>query len=211
MISLPFQCPISISVSGTTGAGKTTWVFNLLRNKEEMLQPDPKEVLFCYGIWQELFESVATEMKFIRFHEGLPDRETIDNLPSGSMIVLDDLSHLLFNNMDMELLFSQISHHKKLTVCQIKNNIFYQGKHARTINLNTHVYVLMQNPCDVSQIVRLGSQIYPGKGRALLEAYEECMLTTGYVLLDLSPHSDVKYRIRTNIFPGEDVLAFIPK
>jgi len=176
-----------------------------------MLEPSPQNVLYCYGVWQELFEKVEREMNFITFHEGVPDRETVDNLHSGDMIVLDDLSHLLFNNVDMELLFSQISHHKKLTVCQIKNNIFYQGKHARTINLNTHVYVLMQNPRDVSQIVRLGSQIYPGKGRALLEAYEECMSTTGYLVLDLSPHTDVKYRMRTDIFPGHDIIAFIPK
>ena len=176
-----------------------------------MLEPAPHHVLYCYGVWQELFDRIGREMNFITFHEGLPNRETVDKLTSGSMIVLDDLSHLLYNNLDMELLFSQVSHHKKLSVCQIKNNIFYQGKYARTINLNTHVYVLMQNPRDVGQIVRLGSQIFPGKGRALLEAYEECMSTTGYLILDLSPHSDTRYRIRTNIFPGEDILAFIPK
>jgi hypothetical protein len=211
MIALPFQCPTSLSVSGTTGAGKTTWVFNLLRNKNTMLHPPPLRVLYCYGIWQELFEEIEREMDFITFHEGLPEREAIDNLASGSMIVLDDLSHLLCNNVEMELLFSQISHHKNLSVCQIKNNIFYQGKNAKTISLNTHIYVLMQNPRDVSQIVRLGSQIYPGKGKALLEAYEESMLTTGYLVLDISPHSDVRYRIRTNIFPGKDIIAFIPK
>jgi hypothetical protein len=211
MIALPFHCPVSFSVSGTTSAGKTTWIFKLLKNKETMLQPPPVNVLYCYGIWQELFEQMGKDMKFITFHEGLPQRQTVEALEPGSMIILDDLSHLLFNNMDMELLFSQISHHKKLSVCQIKNNIFYQGKHARTINLNTHIYVLMQNPRDVCQIVRLGSQIYPGKGRALLEAYEECMSNSGYLILDLSPHSDPIYRIRTNIFPGEDILAFIPK
>jgi hypothetical protein len=165
-----------------------------------MLQPSPEKVLYCYGIWQELFEEMGKEMNFITFHEGLPDRRTVEELEPGSMIVLDDLSHVLFNNMDMELLFSQISHHKKLSVCQIKNNIFYQGKHARTINLNTHVYVLMQNPRDVCQIVRLGSQIYPGKGRAVLEAFEECMSSSLYLVIDLSPHSDMKYRMRTNIF-----------
>ena len=211
MIALPFLCPVSFSVSGTTSAGKTTFVFNLLDHKDEMMHPSPQHVLYCYGIWQDLFERKGKEMDFIEFHEGLPSRETVFDLPSGSMIVLDDLSHLLYQNVDMELLFSQTSHHKNLSVCQIKNNIFYQGKHARTINLNTHIYVLMQNPRDVSQILRLGSQMFPGKGKALLEAYTECMSSTGYLVVDLSPHSDVKYRIRTHIFPGEDILAFIPK
>jgi hypothetical protein len=211
MISLPFKCPVSFSVSGTTSSGKTTWVFRLLHHKDEMLYPSPQHVLYCYGIWQDLYEQMEKEMNFIQFHEGLPSKETVCNLPSGSMIILDDLSHLLYENVDMELLFSQTSHHKNLSVCHIKNNIFYQGKHARTINLNTHIYVLMQNPRDVSQIVRLGSQIFPGKGKALLEAYSECMSSTGYLILDLSPHSDEKYRIRTHIFPGEDIVAFSPK
>ena len=211
MIAIPFQCPVSFSISGTTSSGKTTWVLRLLRNKEKMLQPPPQHVLYCYGIWQDLFEEMGKEMNFIQFHEGIPNRETVFSLPSGSMIILDDLSHMLYQSIDMELLFSQTSHHKNLSVCQIKNNIYYQGKNARTINLNTHIYVLMSNPRDTSQILRLGSQIFPGRGKALLEAYTECMSTTGYLVIDLSPRSDVEYRIRTYIFPDEDMLVFSPK
>ena len=149
-------------------------------------------------------------MPYVNFTEGLPSMEVVKSMPPHSLIILDDLAHLVYSNKEMELLFSQVSHHRKISVCHIRNNLFYQGKHARTISLNTHLYVLLSNPRDESQILTLGRQIYPSKPLCLLEAYRDCMLTTGYLLLDLQPHTDPKYRMRTRIYPGEDPVIFIP-
>ena len=209
-ILLPFKSPFSISVSGTTGAGKTTWIYKLLRNKDNMIEPPPTNVLYCYGIWQDLYAEMEETLSYVSFHEGLPTLESVKKLPAHSLIVLDDLAHLIYTNKEMELLFSQVSHHRKISVCHIKNNLFYQGKHARTISLNTHLYILLSNPRDESQILTFGRQIYPSKPLCLLEAYRDCMSTTGYLLLDLQPHTDPKYRMRSRIFPGEDPIIFIP-
>ena len=94
-------------------------------------------------------------------------------------------------------------------MCQIRNNLFYQGKHARTIALNTHIFILLQNQRDESQILTMGRQIFPSKPLSLLEAYKDCMELTGYLLLDLQPYTNKKYRIRTRIFPDEDPIIFI--
>ena len=149
-------------------------------------------------------------MSYVHFQEGIPSVDDVKSMPINSMIILDDLAHLIYSNKEMELLFSQVSHHRRISVCHIKNNLFYQGKHARTIGLNTHLYVLLSNPRDESQILTLGRQIYPSKPLSLLEAYSDCMKTTGYLLLDLQPHTDPKYRMRTRIYPGEDPIVFIP-
>ena len=192
-ILLPFKSPFSISISGTTGAGKTTWIYKLLKNKEDMIEPAPKHILYCYGIWQDLYAEMDEKLTYVNFKEGLPTIEDVKTLSQHSMIVLDDLAHLIYSNKEMELLFSQVSHHRKISVCHIKNNLFYQGKHARTISLNTHLYLLLSNPRDESQILTLGRQIYPSKPLCLLEAYRDCMTTTGYLLLDLQPHTETKY------------------
>ena len=209
-VLLPFKSPFSISISGTTGAGKTTWIYKLLKHKEDMIDAPPNQVLYCYSIWQDLYAEMEEKLTYLTFNEGLPSNETVKSMPPNSMIILDDLSHLVYSNKDIELLFSQVSHHRKISVCHIKNNLFYQGKHARTINLNTHLYVLLSNPRDESQILTLGRQVYPSKPLCLLEAYRDCMSTTGYLLLDLQPHTDPKYRMRTRIYPGEDPIIFIP-
>ena len=211
MVLLPFTSPFSMSLSGTTGSGKTTWIYRLLKNKDDMILPSPDNFFYFYGIWQDLYAEMEENMTYVKFSEGLPSMEVVKSMSPNSMIVLDDLAHLVYSNKEMELLFSQVSHHKKISVCHIKNNLFYQGKHARTISLNTHLYVLLSNPRDESQILTFGRQVYPSKPLCLLEAYRDCMSTTGYLLLDLQPHTDQKYRMRTRIYPGEDPIVFIPK
>jgi len=147
----PFKHPVSICITGTTGAGKTTWIYKFLKYKEYMFENEvPQHVLYCYGVYQDLYDLMNTEFNFITFHEGIPGRETLLSLPPSSMVILDDLCHKIVNNRDVELLFSQLSHHKKISICFMKNNIFYQGKNARTITLNTNIHVLMKNPSDTS-------------------------------------------------------------
>lgn len=71
--------------------------------------------------------------------------------------------------------------------------------------------MLLKNPRDVSQIHCLGKQVFPGKSHALVEAYEDCMKNPyGYLVLDLSPHAEEAYRIRTGIFPDEDCVVYKP-
>ena len=208
-VAIPLKTPVSISISGRTGSGKTTWMYRFLKNKYLMLQPPPKEVLYCYGIWQELYSEMEKNVDGINFYEGVPNLDKVKSMPPYSMVVLDDLAHNIYKNKEMELLFSQVSHHNKISVCILKNNIYYQGKHARTIDLNTHVFVLLQNPRDESQILTMGRQIFPNKPLSLLEAYKDSMDLNGYLLLDLQPHSNKKYKMRTRIFPNEDPIIFI--
>ena len=87
--------------------------------------------------------------------------------------------------------------------------MFCQGKCARTVSLNTHYTILLRNPRDVMQVGVLGKQI--GMNGTLVEAYTDCMAKPyGYLLIDLSPHSDDAYRLKTNIFPDEDRIIYSP-
>jgi hypothetical protein len=210
MNSLAFSNPITISVSGTTGAGKTTWVYRLLREKEFVFEKNPEKVLYCYGIWQDLYSEMEKNLTNLVFHEGLPTIETIKSMPAYSLIVLDDLAHVLYSKKDMDTVFSQVSHHCKISLIHIKNNIFYQGKNAKTISINTHIHILMQNPTDEFQILTMGRQMLPKNPRSLLDAYNESMDLTGYLVVDLRPHTDKRYRLRTRIFSGEYPIIFIP-
>ena len=95
----PFRQPASICLSGTTGAGKTTWIYKFLQNINHMFENEvPKHVLYCYGIYQNLYAKMEKEFDFITFHEGIPDKETVLSLPSPSMIILDDLYHIVSQN-----------------------------------------------------------------------------------------------------------------
>ena len=65
----PFRQPSLICISGTTGAGKTTWIYNFFFYIQNMFQNEaPTNVLYCYGVYHDLFDEMERELKFITFH-----------------------------------------------------------------------------------------------------------------------------------------------
>lgn len=75
--------------------------------------------------------------------------------------------HRVVRDVDMELLFTQGCHHRRLSVLFLTQNVYVQGTRSRTITLNTTYLVLMKNVQDVSQITTLAKQLYPGRSKAL--------------------------------------------
>ena len=208
----PFPECTSISVSGATCSGKTRWVFRLLRHKDDMFVRPPDKVLYCYGIYQPLFEDMERELPFITFHSGLPTEDELSKLSSehrGNLVILDDLMERVTSSEVMEDLFVKGMHHQRLSILYLNQNLYCKGKHSRTINLNTHVLVLMKNPRDVSQLLCLIRQAFPGKGAFVMEAYKDATSKPyGYLILDFSPSAEEEYRVRTNIFPEEDTIVY---
>jgi hypothetical protein len=146
-------------------------------------------------------------------HSGLPSESTIEEFSDGQhgLIILDDLMAQVVAQKDMELLFTQGCHHKQLSVIFITQNLFLQGKSARTIALNTWYLVLFKNVRDSSQVMHLGRQLYPGRGGVLVDAYNDVMKTMyNYLVVDMSPRGDDRLRLRTRIFPNEDPIIYQP-
>jgi hypothetical protein len=203
-------------VSGGTGSGKTYWVYRLLKNLAGMYVDDPPvETLYCYGIYQELFDEMQNTLSNFTLHQGLPTASELDDYTQDRqhrLIILDDLMQQVLKNDDMELLFTQGCHHRRISVIFITQNLIPQGKNSRNIALNTWYLVLMKNLRDALQISYIGRQIFPGKPKYVQEAYEKSMKEKhGYLMLDLSPQGDEKYRVRSNIFPGEFPTIYLPK
>ena len=210
----PFPECTSIAVSGATCSGKTFWLYRLLRHKNEMFENPPEKVLYCYGIYQPLYETMEKELPFITFHQGLPSTSDLEALAYEkirNLVCLDDLMESVTTSSEMENLFVKGMHHRHLSVIFLNQNMHCQGKHSRTINLNTHVLVLMKNPRDLSQIQCLARQAFMGQSKFLLEAFKDATSEPyGYLILDFSPTGPDAYRVRTRVFPGEDTIIYQP-
>lgn len=212
-MSISFQPCSSMCISGETGSGKTRFVYRLLTHLDEMyVKEPPKRILYCYGIHQPLFDKIEQHISNLKLHHGLPSNETIQDLTSDrqhTLIVLDDLMHRVVQDVDMELLFTQGCHHRRLSVIFITQNIFPRGSKSRTIALNTYYLVLMKNMRNASQISVLGRQLYPGRSKLLIDAYTDATKQAfGYLVVDTSPQGNDKYRLRTNIFPEEEPVVY---
>ena len=209
-----FMSPTSIAVCGPTGCGKTEWVRKMIRNMDYVFQQNgmqPRAVLFCYSIYQEVYKKLKEERDDIVFHQGLPGIEFVYELAKKQplLVVLDDLVHKIVDNVEMLMLFVQGSHHMNITVVFMSQNLYQAGKHARTIALNVKYIVLFANPRDVQQIRYLGRQIFPFSGFFLAEAYKDAVESVkyGYLLIDLQGDTPAEFRLRSQIFLGDDAIV----
>lgn len=208
---IPLEPCSSMWVCGSTGAGKTRWVYRLLQHLHGMFANEPPvAVLYCYGIYQPLFEEIA-KLPSVTLHEGLPTSDELDEFTRDrkhKRIVLDDLMQQVITNDGMELLFTQGCHHRRVSVVFVTQNLLPQGKNSRNIAQNTSIQELKSCVSDA----HVGRQIFPNHKKFLVEAYEDIIKTPhNYLLVDLTPHAKENYRVRSSIFPGEDTVVYRPK
>ena len=184
----PFTCV----VAGPSSSGKTQFVFRLIRH--------------CYGEFQPSF----LEFTQVEYHEGLPNVGSFDGR-SRVLLLIDDL----MNEADQNVcnLFTKLSHHRNVSVVFVTQNLFHRNRHVRTMNLNTHYVVLFKNPRDAGQLAIMARQMYPRKSNFMVEAFRDATREPyGYLLIDLKPETDDRYRFRTNIFPDDErQYAYVSK
>jgi hypothetical protein len=137
-----------------------------------MFSSPAHNILYCFGVYQDLFDKMEQELG-IHFHEGLPSEQVISSFVDANhnILVIDDLMESVVESSSVQALFTKGSHHKNLTIIYLNQNMYCQGKFARTTNLNTHYMVVLRNPRDTSQISTLAKQT--GLGKGLLEAYKD--------------------------------------
>jgi hypothetical protein len=200
-----WQHPFSTIVSGPSGCGKTQFTLRLIDHLEYMVKPKIEKVMWCYGIYQEIFDKYPQ----IQYQEGLPDVNVFDG-KERTLLVLDDLMSETDERVTM--LFTKISHHRNVSVIYLTQNLFYKSKHSRTISLNAHYLILFKNVRDSSQISTLARQMFPAKSNFMIEAFGDATMSPfGYLLVDLRPETDERCRLRTNIFPGETHYVYVRK
>ena len=201
---LKFKHPFTCIIAGITGSGKTVWTRNLLENYKYLIdiKVHRLHVLWCYGQEQDIY-NIPIKNVDISYHKGIPNLETIKN-SKPNIIILDDLMLELKNDENIKNLFIKGSHHLKISVIYITQNIFQTDKSMRTISLNSQYIVIMKGIRITQQIQHLGNQIYPRKSTKFINIFKHATIKPfSYLLLDLHPASDDKYRLRNRIFREE--------
>ena len=115
--------PFTGIVAGPTACGKSTWVKNLITYQKDMIDPAPEHVIWFYGEWQLLYDTLSG---MVEFREGLADLTTL-NTKKRTLVIIDDL--MTETDKSVSNLFTKGSHHCNLSVlhwCKmylIKTNI----------------------------------------------------------------------------------------
>lgn len=210
---LPFSSPTTVYISGPTQAGKSVFFNKLIENADVMFTKPPEKKLYAYSEYQPLFDDIQASN--LLFHEGLPDKQKIEEFTQNtkhSLIILGDLISKIVQSEELLHLFAVTSNHKMASVVLISQYLYPPGKYAKSIFLNCANFVLFRNPRDMRQLITFASQILPGMTRYFSDAL---FLATRerypYMFVDLSPHrEDQQYMLRTGIFPGDTCVVFRP-
>jgi len=194
-------------VAGPTGSGKSTWVLRVIGYANEIIEPPPTRIWYCYGELKPAFNTYP----WVHFHEELPELSgrVFDGLES-TLIILDDL--MSETNQLLANMFTKISHHRNISILHLTQNLFDKNKYATAISLNAHYLVLIKNPRDASQFATLARQMYPNTSKFAIEAHKDATSAPyGYLLIDLKPEQLERCRLRTNVFPGENQYVYVSR
>ena len=101
------------------------------------------------------------QLKKVERGDALPTEETFSSF-SDSLVILDDMMDDVVSDSSMMKVFTERSHHQNISVIFMTQNIFHQGRRARTISLNTQYMILFENARD--QIKTLVKQMYSERG-----------------------------------------------
>jgi len=184
-------------VCGPTMAGKSTFVHALLSDKN-IFEKQPSNVYWYHGGESD----VGLNDKGYIIKSGLPDNFL--DVPSGSVVVLDDLMNEAKDHSGVTNLFTKLVHHNRLFVINITQNFFMNSKETRTRRLNTQYVVMFKNPSDATQIHVIGRQMYPGKPQFLSSVNRIVSKEPhSYLFLDLRQETPEDYRVRSNILSHE--------
>ena len=209
---LPFKTPTTIVVVGPSQSGKSTFIHRILMEADGMFEENTDRILFCYQEWQPTYDIMEKSVPHLTLNKGMPSREFLETFTrrdeKHSIVVLDDLQMSVMNSDDMQYLITVLIHHHNTSAILLLQNLFPRGKVARDISLNAHYIVLMTNKRSLSQVKTFAQQIQ-GDTKTIMTAYHKATrFPYGYLLVDLNPHTDKQYQLRTRIFVGEDTIVY---
>ena len=202
-----FRCPTRLLVAGPSGCGKTTFTTRLLLDNTELFSKAPESIYYCYGSWQKGFEKL--KKGGVKFHEGIPDTDLLRKWFPGEqgILVLDDLMDEGSNDKRVLDLFTRDSHHQGVTVIYLCQDLFPNGKYAKTISRNTHYIAVFKNPRDQLGMRNLLLQSFPTQWQDVLETYRKATERPfGYMLLDLHPASQDDTRVLSHVLKDEGIM-----
>jgi hypothetical protein len=215
---IQFRHPFTLTISGSTGSGKSEWIMKLLQQVDLLINKPVAQILYCYG---ELNANVLrlqrggySSVPVVYVHNGLPTEEDIRKRAQETggqlLVVLDDLM-VGMSQQFLDTLFTRGSHNWGVSVILVTQHLF--TKELRIARNNSHYLVLMRNPAGELQVRTLASQLFPGHLPYFVESYHDaCKRNFGYLLVDMHPESPPALRLRTHIYSEEHPLVvYVPK
>ena len=118
--------------------------------------------------------------------------------------MLDDLMDESSNDNRMLDLFTKHSHHQNITVIYMCQDLFPNGRFAKTISRNAHYIVVFKNPRDQLGLRNLLLQSFSTQWSKVMDTFRKVPERPfGYMLLDWHPTSKEDQCILSHLLKEE--------
>ena len=123
---------------------------------------------------------------------------------------MDNLIKEINTGSRAEKIWTVYKHHLHVAVIYIAHNIFQKVPPAKTIIFNTDYYIIFKQNRDLLKVQRFSIQTFSNKSQGFMDTYHKATssIPFGYLIVDLSIFSDLRFRLRTRIFPNEDTVVY---
>lgn len=202
---LSLKCPFTMLVSGPSGCGKSTFVRELIGPDKNIYSKPLGRVVWFYKTYQDIYEAMRWTGEVEQFVEGMCTMEWISenvDKDENCTIVIDDMA--LQATTDTAQIFTVGSHHNRVNVIFICQNIFTKNDHFREMSLNATYLILFKNVRDKLQISTFAKQFLPGKTKEFAAIYKEATKKPhSYLMLDTHQKTNDAHRILANYLQEE--------
>ena len=138
------------------------------------------------------------EKQTITFIHGLDFSKM--NLSEPSLLIIDDL--ILETNKETVHLFLVQSHHYKISVFFLTQNLFFKNKKYQLMSLNTHYFVIFHSQRNTRQVYICAMQYYIGRETSrVINCYKYAGTQPfGFIVLSFAPELPNYLQVCTNFF-----------
>ena len=205
---LKLKSPFGMTLWGPSSSGKSTFLLKLISQADYLIDPPPKDILYCFGEFNDYVPILQTSG--IKVHAGVPTEELIKAQQKPLLLILDDLMISIPETYLSELFVAK-SHHQNFSIIFVCQDPFFHKK-MKQARQNSQYQIIMNSPAAALSVRTIGSQLFPKKLDYFLSAYRQCVEKPyGYIFIDCHASSHPLLRLRTHIFKEEELVIFVPK
>jgi DNA mismatch repair ATPase MutS len=199
-----FIHPFRLLIAGPTSSGKSSFVKQIILNKNKIINKEIDKIYYIYGCDQPLYDTFRDQVIFTK------DLNIINQeFNNKTLIILDDLQEEITNHItELKNLIIKRSHHQNISVIIILQNIFSNSNFTKTIRINISNYYILRHSFGNDQLEVLGRQLEGYKNqKKFLDAYNLAVKTdfTG-LFIDCHPLSATKIVFRYRYYHQGNIL-----
>jgi len=211
---LKINSPSTMCISGPSMCGKTTFILNLIKHRNEMFKATFSRIIYCqpHTLQQPTtFEKIKAMFPNAEHCFGLPNFAAL-NLSFNILpvlIVLDDLMHEIVQSPEFVKIVTQDVHHRNLTVIFTLQNYYVPTGRSvgKTITKNCQYRVFFFNMLEQRETSTISSALCDSAqfmGSAFKYLASKFPQESNYLLIDGRFRSSCPdFFCRSCIFPNE--------